>query len=199
MSRAVYLVALCVFPSVIATAQSDSSASGPSWFLTIQSGTLFGKKASTNLPGSGFDIGSGASVIQGIVYNRFRLGAGVGYDAYAEWRMLPIFAGTSYDLMKRRNHSFYIQANTGYSRAWSKPMDEAQPDYSEAGGFFHHSFIGYKVQQGKVELHFTAGYKFQRLIYSPAANSWIWGYPGYQTTTVQRDMGRMSVQMGIGF
>ena len=183
MTRVLPLVLLFVFASVAVEAQSDSSVSGPSWYFTVHSGTLLAKR--------GYGTSTTASVMQGVRYKRFSLGAGVGYDAYSDWRTLPLFAGASYDLAAAKKHSFFLQMNTGYSKAWNPLVEGAQMEYAEGGGFFHHPFLGYKVKHGKISIHFTAGYKFQRL-------AWTWRYSSSKTT-VQRDIGRMSVQMAIAF
>lgn len=181
---------LILLTSVPAAAQSDSSFANPSWFLTIHSGALLGKK--------GYGTSATASIMQGMRYKRFHLGVGLGYDGYTEWRTMPLFAGASYDLSKQRKHSFFVQFNTGYSKAWKIITDETTADQSGVGGFFHHPLLGYKVQQGKVTIHFAAGYKSQRLTYIHSPPSWVSLYPSYRTT-VQRDLRRISIEMGIGF
>ena len=183
MSRILTLVLLMVFSLMRADAQSDSSASSSSCFFIIHSGALLGKK--------GYSTSATASLMPGIRYQRFGFGVGVGYDAYIDWRTLPLFAGVSYDLSRSKKRTMFLHINTGYSKAWNPGADAAPIDYSGGGGFFYHPFLGYKVKHGKVSIHFTAGYKWQRL-------TWSWLYPPSKTT-LQRDIRRLSVQIGIGF
>ena len=183
MSNVASLVLLLLLASVAAQAQSDSSAGKASWFFIVHSGVLLGKK--------GYGTSATVSAMQAIRYERFAFGVGVGYDAYYDWNTLPLFAGASYDLSKSKKRSMFVQMNTGYSTAWNPAADGVQIDYAEDGGFFHHPFVGYRVKHGKVSIHFTAGYKWQRL-------TWSWLYP-QSKTTIQRDIRRMSVQMGIAF
>ena len=183
MSRVTSLVLLLLICSSAVEAQSDSSAQSASWFFIVHSGALLGKE--------GYGTSATASAMQAIRYERFAFGVGVGYDAYSDWKTLPVFAGASYDLSRSKKRSMFVQMNTGYSRAWNPVAEAAQIDYAGGGGFFHHPFVGYKVKHGKVSIHFTAGYKWQRL-------TWSWLYPPNKTT-IQRDIRRMSVQMGIAF
>ena len=198
MTRIVCSGLLVVVTSLSAAAQADTTFANPSWFLTIHSGALFGKKDyPTSTITSFFDIGRTASVMQGIHYKRFGLGVGIGYDVYSEWRTMPIFAGALYDFSKRANHSFYVQVNSGYSKAWTTVPDETQLNNRGAGGSFHYCFLGYRVQHGEMTFHFAAGYKFQRLTYIHSPPSWISLYPSYRTT-VQHDVRRLSIELGIG-
>lgn len=183
MSRVASLVLLLLLASVAVQAQSDSSAARVSWFFITHSGALLGKK--------GYGTSATVSAMQAIRYERYAFGIGVGYDAYYDWNTLPLFAGASYDLSKSKKRSMFVQMNTGYSAAWNPGADRAEIVYFGGGGFFHHPLIGYKVKHGKVSIHFTAGYKWQRL-------TWSWVYPPSKTT-MQRDIRRMSVQMGIAF
>ena len=179
-------VFLVVLISFSATAQSDSSFSKSSWFLSIHSGALLGNK------GNGSSLS--ATVIQGVRYDRFSLGVGLGYDAYNEWRTLPVFVGLGYEFIKRGERSFFFQINTGYSKAWNPSSPLEQFFYSSEDGFFYHPFLGYSLKQEKITLYVTAGYKFQRLNYR-RTSQW-WG--AAPVAKVEQDIERLSVQIGIG-
>lgn len=183
------LVVILLFLSLSAIAQTDSTFSGTSSFLSIHSGGLFGKKGH----GSSLSV----SAIHGIQYKRLALGVGVGYDAYVEWLTLPVFASASYGLTTGKDAVFFVQTNTGYSRAWSRLPDVHQFNYSEEGGFFFHPMFGCRIDEAKFSVYFTAGYKFQDLSYKQTPDWWTWGHPGGKVT-IDRKIQRLSIQIGIG-
>ena len=171
-------------------AQADSSYNtSPSWFFSVHSGALLGK--------NGHGTSATASVLQGVRYKRASLGVGVGYDAYREWRTLPIFAALAYDFVRSPNRAFFVELNTGFSKGWSTAGDESEFIYDSEGGFFYHPQIGYRTHHGRLTIYLAAGYKFQRLQYGETPRSWIWGYPSGSVQVV-RDIERLSIQMGIG-
>ena len=184
------LIPIILFLSFPAGAQSDSSYSDISYFVSIHSGGLLGKKAQ----GSSLSV----SLVQGVRHNRFALGVGVGYDSYAEWQTVPLFASVAYDLAGRRRGAFFVMMNTGYSDAWNPLIDKDQFTYSEEGGFFFHPLLGYRRDIEKFSFYFSAGYKFQNLTYEQTPNWWIWGGQT-RKVTISRDIQRLSIQIGIGF
>jgi hypothetical protein len=189
MKSSAIVIPVILFLSHPLFPQSDSTFSGLSYFLSVHSGGLFGKKGNSS--------SLSTSAIQGIRYDRLALGVGVGYDAYMEWRTLPVFVSVGYDLFSRRAGAYFLQMNTGYSRAWNPLANENQFTYSEEGGFFVHPVLGYRSQHDKFSLYFTAGYKFQDLTYEQTPNWWVWGHPAGKVT-VDREVQRLSVQIGIG-
>src|SRR6185503_16067302 len=80
---------LFLFFSFLAQAQPETLPERPSYFLSVHAGGAFGKK------GQGSSLAS--ALIQGVRYKWIALGAGVGYDAYSEWRAIPFFASVSMD------------------------------------------------------------------------------------------------------
>ena len=138
------------------------------------------------------------STIHGIRHKRFALGIGLGYDVYQEWRTLPLFGSLAYDFFRYRGNSFFIQLNGGYSKAWYSLADEDQFTYKEKGGIFLHPLVGYRIYTPKIDVYLTAGYKFQRLTYDQTPKWWAWGYPRNKIT-VDRDIERLSIQIGLGF
>ena len=173
--------------SFSASGQSDSSAS-VSAFVSLHAGTLMGK------PGKGTSLS--LTLTPGIRLNRVAIVVGVGYDTYAAWRMLPVFAGAGYDFFVRRDYILFVQFHAGYSKAWNSLTGEFTPDYKNEGGYFYHPFIGCRLAHGKMKIYFSAGYKFQNLIYEEVPG-WIWGRTQLKKT-VDADMQRFSMQIGIG-
>lgn len=180
------LTALLIYClSFSASAQSDSTTS-VSAFVSLHAGTLMGK------PGKGTSIS--LTLAPGLRLNRVAIVVGAGYDTYATWRTLPVFAGVGYDFFKRRDYVFFVQFHTGYSKAWNIRTGDFAPDYKNEGGYFYHPFIGCRLENGRVKIFFSAGYKFQNLTYEELP-PW-WG--GQVKKTVVADMQRFSLQIGIG-
>lgn len=188
MTTKVFLVICAFLIPFQAAGQSDSLYSKSSYFLSIHSGGLLGKKGQ----GSAMTV----SLIQGVRHKRFAFGAGIGYDAYTEWRTFPIFGSVAYDLSKGRNR-WFIQFNAGYSKAWNPTREEFGLRYDNKGGSIFHPLFGYRIQKGNIALYMTAGYKFQRLTSEWTERFWGWGNSPNKITE-QRDIQRLSVQIGFG-
>lgn len=179
------LVALASFPAL---AQTDTTASKAGWFVSLHAGALFSEVGGTATIST--------QLFQGIHYNRFSLGVGVGYDTYDDWETLPVFTGIGYDVVRHGRNALYVQLNGGYSKSWSRIPDELSVGMQYDGGYFIHPMAGYRLQQGKIAFHLTCGYKIQRIQYRRSMGGWGWGLP--MVTTVDQDMERLSVQLGIG-
>jgi hypothetical protein len=190
MKSRVLIVFAIFFTSFPALGQSDSLHSGSSYFLSIHSGGLLGKKGH----GSAMTV----SLIQGVRHKRFAFGAGVGYDSYAEWRTFPIFGSVTYDLSKVSSNKLFIQFNAGYSKAWNPTRGEFGLRYEDKGGPIFHPLFGYRIQKGNIALYMTVGYRFQRLTSEWTERFWGWGNSPNKFTE-RRDIERLSVQIGFGF
>lgn len=187
MRNRVVFASIVFLISFSAAGQSDSTLSEISYFMSMHSGALLGKK------GDGTSLT--ASTVHGVRYKRLRLGVGIGYDAYNEWRTLPVFASGGYDLISKREAALYVQFNTGYSRAWNPFKDEGQFIYEEEGGVFFHPLVGLRLGDGKMKMYCSAGYRIQNLTYEQTPR-WMSGVR--RKITVDRHMERLSVQIGIG-
>jgi len=172
-----------------ASAQSDTSSATPSWFMTLHGGLLIAKKM--------VDTAPSISMMQGIRYQRFALGVGVGYDRYGDWKTLPVFTGVSYDFIQKPRHAFSLQMNTGYSKAWRLRDDETRQESGGAGGYFYHPSIAYRAGSGKVSIHISAGYKIQNVQYDGLPSWWSGWYWPHQVT-VSQTMERLTFLIGIG-
>lgn len=190
MKTRAFLIPFFVLISFFSWSQPDSTMSHVSYFVSLHSGALLGKK--------GHGTFFSTSAIQGIRYKRISLGVGVGYDAYPEWRTVPLFVSGGYDVVRSNGGAWFIQMNTGYSVAWSSVVDEEQFTISKAGGYLFHPVVGYRIAREKLRVYFSAGYKFQDLSYEQTPRSRIWGWPGTSRVLMTRDTRRLSFQIGIG-
>jgi len=190
-SRLLAIFTLLLFSSSLA-AQPDSTASSRRYFLSVHAGGLLGKT------GNGTSLT--CALIQGVRYKRFAFGAGAGYDAYPEWRMVPFFGSATYDLVRGRQNALYVGLNSGFSKAWNPLFEQAHFDYRQtgAGGFFIHPLVGYNIVSGDVRLYIGVGYKVQRLVYHHIIEYWNPGTPDSKVT-YRREMQRLSMQIGFGF
>jgi hypothetical protein len=187
MNRICFLVTF-IFFSLVAFGQSEPSASKISYFFSVHTGGLLGGRDQ----GSSFT----SSIIQGVRVKKFALGVGLGHDAVASWRTLPVWASVRFDFAKVRLHNFYFQLDGGYAKAWLPSIDEGQFTYREKGGIFFHPQIGYRINADKLKVYLSAGYKIQRIEYEQIS-TWNWG-GGTDKYFVTRDIERVSVQIGFG-
>lgn len=184
----------CLFvfyiPSVV-FAQTDSAAA-PSfkYYNSFLSGGLIGKD----------DYGTtlSLSINHGVRLHKVGFALGAGYDQYLQWKSLPVFAKASYDLFTLKSNAFFVELNGGY--AWTKRLvsDNDALNYSNGGGIILNPMVGYRINAGKFSLYLTGGYKYQRNRYEESPRWWIWGYPGASKSSVQQDMSRLCLQLGIG-
>lgn len=185
----VIAIVIAILGSWPVAAQSDSTFTGTYYFGSLNSGVLFGKKGN----GNSFSV----STIHGVRYKRFALGAGLGYDAYPDWNVLPLFASVGYDVVQGRRNALYLQLNSGYSKAWATAANNSQSLYAVDGGYFYHPIVGYRITRDHLTVYFSAGYKFQRLTYEERPGWWTWGTAGSKVT-VQRNIERLSLHLGLG-
>lgn len=183
-SSSLPLVIFLLCLSFSAPAQSPPVSPALAYFLSVHAGGLLGKN------GQGSSLTT--SLIQGVRYKRMALGLGVGYDAYVDWRTLPVFASLSGDIFHVRENAFFLQLNAGYCKIWN-------PAFADDSFYFYdgphpsiNALAGYRICAGKYDVYLSAGYKFQRIRYG-----WSWGGPGSRTF-VERDIKRVSVQIGFG-
>lgn len=191
MNNRLIPVLLIFFVSFPVSAQSDSTTSLMSRFVSIHSGVMLAKPGLAGKPGTPTSLS--ITLMPGVRVNRVTMTVGVGYDTYSTWKLVPVFAGVSYDIVKGRNYALFAHYNAGYARAWQLFPGFGSP-YKNEGGYFHHPFVGFRIQPGGIVLYFSAGYKFQSLIYEQES---VWSWSGSKTTT-RADMQRLTFQIGIG-
>ena len=90
-----------VIISFCSRAQSDSVVARPVYFYTVHVGGLLAKDSPPS-----FSV----STIHGMRHKRIAVGLGVGYDAFIEWRTLPVFASLTYDLATGANQNAFAPA-----------------------------------------------------------------------------------------
>lgn len=190
MMNRVFLILILLLISLFAVGQTDSAFSEPSYFISLHAGGLLGKK------GKGSSLTS--ALLQGVRYKRFALGVGIGYDAYAEYRAIPVFGSLGCDLVSFRTNKVFVQIDGGYSKAWNPLADKTFFSYAQEAGTYFHPLAGYRIHKGKMSVYFTAGYKFQRITFQQTPNWLEWRRSGSRVT-IQHDIQRLSVQIGLGF
>jgi|SRR5690349_10957627 len=191
MSCRALLVSVLICLSFSTKAQRDSTASSSTGFVSLYYGTLIGKR--------GLGPSVSAAMTGGVRHKRVQLGVGFGYDTYSQWQLLPVFATVGYDVLKGRNYAFFIQLQTGYATAWTSRTEDSGVTYRNTGGYFWHPLFGCRVEQRKLRVYFTAGYKLQNLSYEqiPQWIDWGWGGGGYKSN-VNMNLQRLSVMLGLG-
>jgi hypothetical protein len=180
--------------SFSALAQTDSTTIRKNrirYFNNFLAGGLLGDDGQ----GTGFSI----STTHGIRINRLALGAGVGYDSYYDWRVVPFFGSISYDFARIKSNAFYIQFNTGYSHAERVRREEWLTDYRDYGSKMISTVIGYRITTNKLNIYLAAGHKYQKANFSyNGLLTWSsFAGPGSLLAT-EETMNRVVVQIGFG-
>ena len=148
------------------------------------------------------------SMVHGVrIGRKGSVGAGIGFDAYENWKTLPLFGSASWDLFGKSNKVF-VQLNYGYGSAWINKADAKAYGYKRSdGGKMINPSLGYRIQSGNMRVHFTVGYKFQRVFSSFDYPTYYYPYPTYDnfaplpasTKVIRIDMSRFVVGMAIGW
>ena len=173
--------------SISVSAQADSSASKPAFFFVLHYGGLLGER--------GHGVSLTSSFELGVRYKRMSFAAGIGYDSYPEWRILPVFGSIGTDIIRKKDRAWFMAVESGYAKAWNPTIGEEQVIYGQEKGFFVHPLAGYRITRDKLTVCLSAGYKIQMLGYVMTPR-WM---GGNSKTTVELIMERLSVRLGIGF
>lgn len=188
ISRTIVIFLILIL-SLPAAAQTDSTLVTPSWFMTVDGGLLFARKAIESAPS--------IRMRQGVRHRRFALSVGVGYDSYKHWNSLPVFTGVSFDFVERPAHAWYFQVDAGYSPTWYRRKELLESTFRDAGGYFYHPAVGYRGGVGRVQVHFSIGYKVQNIEWRAIQAGWGWGWSPSEIT-IDQWMQRLSFLIGIG-
>jgi hypothetical protein len=192
-NRCVVIFTLLCFQCCQLFAQTDSLAVSKNrihYYNNFIIGGLLGKS----------EQGTGASfsMVHGIRINRLALGGGIAFDAYREWKTVPLFGSLTFDFARIKNSAFFIQMNAGYAKAWDVKKDSFEPVYDELSGKgMLNSMIGYRLLLHRYSIYINAGHKFQRIEYSYNPTPWS-SVPG-SNTFVEEDINRVVIQVGFGF
>lgn len=182
------LLLLATISSGLVFAQEEGDINHPKlrYWNSLATGILIGE-SDRNITGS-------FTTTHGVSLDRWRVGVGIGIEGHENWRTIPIFLSGSFDFGRIRNNALYLQMNGGYAFARYLKKIEGATNAEEDGGLMLNPMIGYRLDAGKVDIAFAAGYKLQRVDYS---FDWIWGWP--YSTKVEEEFHRFVFQVGIGF
>lgn len=190
-----FLLGFCfILTAFTLAAQPDSVSSNHhnhiKYSNSFLAGALLGKKGNGSY--------TTLTTVHGMRCNRLSAGLGTGYEGYTEWRTLPLFAAVSYDFAKVKDNAFFVQFNGGYSFAYRTAEYEDNRDYDIDGGKTFSGILGYRIKTNKLSIYISSGYKFQRIKYSYTSSFWWNADVAAPVTTVERDMERFVVQIGVG-
>jgi hypothetical protein len=146
------------------------------------------------------------SLVQGVrLGKKGSMGAGIGFDAYENWKTMPLFGSASWDLFGKRNKVF-VQLDYGYAGAWINKDVQGYGYKKSEGGKMVNPLLGYRIRSGNVRFLFSLGYKFQRVFSfynNPTVDIFpeFYAYPNLAPSTreIRTDMNRFVVGMAIGW
>ncbi len=174
------------FSSCLAVSDTVSQKKSIQYFNLFSSGAMLAKTGG----GTSFTF----QTIHGIRKGKVAIALGVGYDTYSEWKIIPVVASVSYDFVAIRSSNLFVQASGGIVSG-NQIKNENVYDYSFNKGTVWHPCLGYRVDNGKWNVYFLAGYKIQNIQYNQIYSWWNW--PG-NTTTVDRQIQRLTISLGVG-
>jgi hypothetical protein len=184
-----FCIILIFATTLLAHAQSDSTKR-VKYFNQFTAGGLMGK--------SGQGTGVTLSTIHGIRIKRLSVGAGLAFDSYRNWNVVPIFGSISFDVANIKTNSLFLQLNIGYSFANRIDLEgPGLPSYKEYGSQMINPMIGYRINAKKYRLYVQAGHKFQVVHYGydpqPAWSS-FWA----PIVSVDEKLSRFVMAIGFG-
>ncbi len=104
-------------------------------------------------------------LVNGIQYNAWFYGLGLGIDYYGDKRSVPLFADVKRNL-KKGNKTPFVYADAGYNFSWLRDRDKMSfwgTDYKTRGGLFYETGIGYQfILKNKMAFGLSAGYSFKQ-------------------------------------
>ena len=174
---------------------------GPVYFLSLQTGPLFGCSSC----GDGEGVSFTSSFANGItIGKKIRIGAGLGFDSYTGWTTLPAFASLSWDVFGNRNcNAVFVQFNYGTSKAWIQKPYQGQGFKRSEGGRMLAPQLGYRIKYHDLNISLVIGAKLQRVFSFYENPTWHWvdgeSRQGTSQSTIQQDMIRFMVTMSVGW
>lgn len=175
------------------------------YFFNVQAGSLIG----CNDCGKGRDVTFSVATTHGVtVGKKLRGGLGVGFDSYANWQTLPVFASLSLDLIGNRDkNALFIQLNYGWAHPWFVRNNlynyyTSDPYHGVYGGRMVNPSIGYRLKYHDLKLSFGVGYKYQRIFYrsDPGYCAWCDFYhTSYQNFDITQEINRLQLMMSVGW
>lgn len=148
-------------------------------------------------------LGQSASEVQvqtinGIRFNRYFAGIGVGLDPYFE-RTLPVFLDLRKDLLRKKQTPF-LYADGGYHFLWLK-----QKSIFESGqksGWFYEAGFGYSLPLNRrIHLLMSGGYSYKTFSKTVNTTPWIsiWPAPHDAFQHFDYQLRRVSLKIGVDF
>ena len=124
---------------------------------SLQAGSLFGQ--------SGTKPALTISTINGVKFNQWFAGVGIGIDYYGLKRSIPLFAAVQKNLSSKSN-TFFLYGNAGHNFAWLKDAEKMKSvvNYNQTGGLFYDAGFGYKFKISRNNyFSISAGYSFKEV------------------------------------
>lgn len=188
---------------VFAATNSADTTRKSVYFNSFLSGALIG----TNEKGNTLSF----QTTHGIRKNRFTYGLTIGFDSYikpvtgnnffdgryAYWRSVPIAATITYDFFSIGENNVFISGSGGYSKIWSKKLEENGLIFEDKGGLMVHPSIGYRMVSANHHLYFNLGYKWQLNDYQ--YNYTFTAIPLELWPSVKETMERLTLTLGFGW
>ncbi len=174
-----------------------------SYFFNIQSGVLIGCK-NCNFKN---EVTSTVATTHGItIGNKLRVGAGIGFDTYANWQTRPVFGSVSWDLFGSRNkNAFFLQFNYG----WSNPTANRSTfnGYQKIdGGRMVSTLAGFRIRYHDLKIAIGIGSKYQLIKASYQYPSYYYDFRGMpiiggtpNSTTLRQGLNRVAITMSVGW
>lgn len=128
------------------------------------------------------------------------VGLGVGLDLYTYWRTLPVYASFQVNLLNKKNNTFFLQVDAGYSHAWAVDVKTDMVPPEVQGGGMLAIVPGLRLHSDRYVVNLQVGYRFQQLKFNtvnggmPPWSSW-WNPIDYE---VKQRINRLVVQVGFG-
>jgi hypothetical protein len=192
-------------PFAVPLSRADSVISDRyiEYFFNVQVGALVG----CNDCLVDKEVSFTASTVHGItVGNKFRLGGGIGFDAYYSWQTVPFFASLSWDVLGTKNtNALFVQVNYGYSSPWRTEKIIEYGETSVDGGQMFYGMAGFRLKYYDLRIAFTVGGKVQQVSTEFQSPTWyldVNGNPIQGTSSrsvIDETMKRLAIGVTIGW
>ncbi|MBL0743813.1 hypothetical protein [Chryseolinea lacunae] len=181
-----------------AVAQSDSTKREGRkirYYNNFLSGALIG--------GSGQEKTSFSfATTHGIRVKRLSVGLGVEYDSYGPWKVVPLFATASVDVVRLKSSAFFVQGVGGYSPAhYTQSENRGYSFVDGGGGVMTSALAGYRFSAEKFSMYISGGYRYQQndFTYADQFYSYTDFYYEPPHYSVKEKMERFVIQLGFGW
>lgn len=139
--------------------------------------------------------------VNGLRYNKFFAGIGIGYDRY-RLRSVPVFLDLRMDFFRRANTPF-VYGDIGWNEPWPEDRDKSEWLESDfKGGVYYDAGLGYRWGFGKKHgVVFSGGFSFKHLREDRTVRTWC-DFPPFCTSSTSTErydfkLRRFSIKAGI--